>query len=66
MVRLPSECVGRADDSLETMTAKSRAGTISIIVRSLLDGLVSSEEETRNISPPGESAFDGEVIEKLT
>jgi hypothetical protein len=44
-----------ANDSLETMAGRSRPVSIGIIIKSLLDGLTSDEEETRNIAPPGES-----------
>ncbi|KAK1926054.1 putative TIP120-family protein TIP120B [Papiliotrema laurentii] len=37
---------------LETMTAKSRPNSVTTIIRGLLEGLVSSEEETRDIACP--------------
>ena len=43
-----------ADVSLETMTGRSRPVSIGIIIKLLLDGLTSDEEETRNIAPPGQ------------
>jgi hypothetical protein len=45
------------DSSLETMTRRSRPVSIGIIIKSLLDGLTSDEEETRNIAPPGEHYY---------